>query len=283
MSEEALIGNRRVAIPGISMVMFLVMTSGLAAAIPLAPHRAVYDLSLESSGSSSSISSVRGRMVHEFDGAPCDGYTVNMRWVAVMGSGAGESSVDDLRFASWEDGQGASYTYTSMRYLDDKLVEEVKAHAERGEASRGGEVSLSKPSEDRIDLPPKTIFPTTHLRNVISAATAGENFSEHRVYDVSEDGRLIYDTLAVVGARRNGDRGLEGVKNAAVLRALPSWRVTISYFKGRGEGEETPAFEQTFDLFANGVASDLHLDYGDIVIKGTLKELEFLTPRECAN
>lgn len=251
-----------------------------AATTPLASHRAVYDLSLASKDTSSSVSSVRGRMVHEFMGSSCEGYAVNMRWVAVMG-GDGDDNVDDVRFASWEDGEGASYSYTSTRYLNDKLVEEVKAHAERGDGQRTGRVELAKPTEESIDLPPSTVFPTAHLLNVIEAAKAGQTFAEETVYDVSEDGQQIYKTLAVLGARRDGDKGLKGVNGAEPLKSMPAWRVTISYFKGSDGGEETPAFEQTFDLFANGVASDLLLDYGEIVIKGTLTDLKFLSVADC--
>jgi len=249
--------------------------------VVLAPHRAVYDLSLASSSSSSSVVGVRGRMVHEFTGGPCQGYNVSMRWVAQMADEDGDVNLDDVRFISWEKGDGDAYSFTSTRYQNDQLIEEVKASAKRGEA--GGEVSLLKPDQESLSLPAGTIFPTAHLSRVIEAARAGARFAQERVYDVSEDGKKIYATLAIVTPLRHDsrDEGIEGVDHAAALDGMDGWRVRVSYFDGGADGEETPAFEQTFDLFANGVASDLLLDYGDIVVKGTLTKLDFLAPPGC--
>lgn len=251
------------------------------APIDLVPHRAIYDLTLDSASTGSSIAGMRGRMVHEFSGGPCEGYSVSMRWVAQMADGEGSVNIDDVRFASWEDAEGESYTYTSTRFLNDRKVEEVNAFAERSE-SGSGKVELTKPETSTMALPAGTIFPTEHLRAVISAARDGRVISEDRVYDVSEDGRQIYSTLAVVGSGAEKTRQeLSRIAKIDRFDDLASWRVTISYFKGGEEGEGTPDFEQTFDLFANGIASDLRLNYGDIVIKGTLRNLELLSATPC--
>ena len=95
--------------------------------ITLVPHRAVYDLTLKSRESRASIVSVRGRMVHEFNGSDCDGYSVSMRWVAQMADTRGEVDIDDIRFASFEGGDSSSYDFTSVRLLNDKVIEEALA------------------------------------------------------------------------------------------------------------------------------------------------------------
>ena len=46
----------------------------------LAPHRAVYDLKLKDATERSGIAGMYGRMVYEFNGSPCDGYTVSFRF-----------------------------------------------------------------------------------------------------------------------------------------------------------------------------------------------------------
>jgi hypothetical protein len=253
-------------------------------ATALAPHRAVYDLSLMSRSSASAIVSVRGRMVHEFAGTPCEGYTVSMRWIAQMADSDGDVDVDDIRFASFEESHGKSYSFTSVRRMNDKVIEEVTAHAEQGTPARSGQVTLSKPTDETFDLPAGTVFPTAHLASILGAAMAGEHIAETSVYDVSGDGRKVYQTLAVIGTERHpgeastGDGGPAGAK----LSGFSAWRVTVSYFEGEGKGDETPDFAQSFDLYANGVASELVLDYGDIVIGGVLSDLEFLEAPDCA-
>lgn len=256
-----------------------------APGIKLDPHRAVYDLSLETRKAGAAVSAVTGRMVHEFSGAACDGYSITMRWVARMTDTEGEVSIDDVRFASWEEGNGSTYTYTSTRFLNDQMVEEVRAKAER--EATGGRVELTKPEDTAFPLPPGTVFPTHHLISVLRAAMAGRPFEEKTVYDVSEDGRQIYTTMAVLGTRHTVTTiedlatGLAAIPAAEKLKDMPVWRVTVSYFEGNAQGEETPAFEQTFDLLANGVAASLLLDYGEVVIRGTLKDLEFLSEPAC--
>ena len=47
----------------------------------LLPHRAVYDLALDSASDRSGITGIDGRMVYEFAGSPCEGYTVTFRFV----------------------------------------------------------------------------------------------------------------------------------------------------------------------------------------------------------
>ena len=49
--------------------------------VRLASHRAVYDLTYVDSKDNSSVIDVKGRIVFEMVGSPCEGYTVNMRIV----------------------------------------------------------------------------------------------------------------------------------------------------------------------------------------------------------
>jgi hypothetical protein len=252
--------------------------------VTLVPHRAIYDLSLLSRESSSSVMTVRGRMVHEFNGASCEGYSVSMRWVAEMGGPAGDVDVEDIRFASFEEGDSASYNFTSVRRRNDAVVGEVKAHALGAAAGKAGRVRLSAPADGEVALPAGTIFPTAHLRSIIRMAMADEHIVEQDVYDVSEDGRQIYHTLAVVGAAQetSSARATQAEPARKALAGLREWRVTVSYFEGTGVGDETPAFSQSFDLFENGVESGLVLDYGDFVIRGRLTDLEYLDSPDCA-
>ncbi|TKB28715.1 MAG: DUF1849 family protein, partial [Mesorhizobium sp.] len=53
-----------------------------AFAVPaLQAHRAVYDISLDKASDRSGITGITGRMVYEFNGSPCEGYTVKFRLV----------------------------------------------------------------------------------------------------------------------------------------------------------------------------------------------------------
>jgi hypothetical protein len=68
---------------------------------------------------------------------------------------------------------------------------------------------------------------------------------------------------------------------AAPLRELRSWPVTVSYFQSGEQGEDLPSYQITFTLYENGVATGLLLDYGEFVLEGNLSELEMLKADPC--
>ena len=56
--------------------------------------------------------------------------------------------------------------------------------------------------------------------------------------------------------------------------------MSISYYAAEGSSE-TPEYQVTFDMYENGVATGLMLDYGDFVLSGKLTELTMLDVPEC--
>src|SRR6185437_12840111 len=57
------------------------------APVLLAAHRAIYDLSLAYTRGNSQIEAVRGRIVYDFDGNACSGYSLEFRQVSVVDDG----------------------------------------------------------------------------------------------------------------------------------------------------------------------------------------------------
>src|SRR3954447_17423036 len=82
-----------------------------AAGASFLPHQAMYELSLVKSRGSTSIESARGRILYNFSGSACEGYTSDFRQVSELDSGEGKTTLSDLRSTSWEDGSGKSYRF----------------------------------------------------------------------------------------------------------------------------------------------------------------------------
>ena len=61
---------------------------------------------------------------------------------------------------------------------------------------------------------------------------------------------------------------------------MKRWPVTISYFE-EDKKDNTPNYVLSFDLYENGVSRALKLDYGDFVLAGEMKQLEFLPSKPC--
>src|SRR5215218_11440735 len=102
----------------------------LAANGPFLAHQALYDLSLVKSRSNS-INSARGRILHNFTGSSCEGYTSEFRQVSELDSGEGKVTLSDLRSNSWEDAGGKSYRFKIESRMNDTASAPVDGLAER--------------------------------------------------------------------------------------------------------------------------------------------------------
>src|SRR5688500_13777300 len=74
-----------------------------AAGGPFLAHQAMYELKLVKSRGTNAINSARGRILYNFSGSACEGYTSEFRQVSELDSGEGKLTLSDLRSTSWED------------------------------------------------------------------------------------------------------------------------------------------------------------------------------------
>ena len=274
-----------VAIFAASVAPGVALAQGPAGSVKFAPHVAVYDLKLTSSRGKRLLESARGRIVYDFSGSSCEGYSLQFRQVTELDSGEGKASLSDLRTSTWEEGDGKSFRFQSQNYMDDKRVSEVDGQADRGKEKVA--VKLSKPDGKKFDAG-KVVFPTEHMRLLIEAARAGKTLLEVNVYDGSETGEKVYQSLSVIGKKIEPDKKIDdAAAGNNVLAGLARWPVTISYFdqsakKSEGElGEQTPVYAISFEMYENGVSRELKLDYGDFVIDGKMSSLELKPVKAC--
>jgi hypothetical protein len=252
-----------------------------SALIPLAPHRAVYDLKLGQLRGKRSLEAVRGRIVYDFNGNMCDGYDLRFRQVTELDSGEGKYALSDLRSTSWEEGRAHSLRFDSQNYLDRKLVDTVDGHADKG--PDGVSVTLLKPRPKTTEIG-TAVFPSEHMRRIIAAARAGDKLLEVTVYDGSENGDKVYQSLTVIGKKiaTNEHAPTDAAAGQAAFANVDRWPVTISYFdRSKEGGEQTPVYAITFEAYANGVARALLLDYNDFTVTGDLTSIEMKPAKPC--
>jgi hypothetical protein len=255
-------------------------------AIQLAPHVAVYDLKLTSSRGKRALESVRGRIVYDFSGSACEGYALRFRQVTELDSGEGKVALSDLRTTTWEEGQAKSFRFKSENYTDEKQVSSVDGSADRGRTTVA--VKLTKPGRKTLDVGP-VVFPTEHMRRLIEAARAGKTLVELAVYDGSENGEKIFQSLAVIGHKIEPEQKKpeDAAAGQSSLAGMARWPVTISYFDkpqpaaDNQPSEQTPIYAISFEMYENGISRALKLDYGDFVVDGTMTSLEVRTAKPC--
>ncbi|WP_024585532.1 cell envelope integrity EipB family protein [Aliihoeflea sp. 2WW] len=253
---------------------------GQASAAPLLPHRAVYDLGLDDATDSSGITGLSGRMVYEFNGSGCEGYTVTFRFVTQIEANE-TTRLTDQQTTTFEAGDGSEFSFVTRSFIDRNLDKESRGSAQM--TGDGTEVSIEMPEPQEHALE-KSQFPTHHLIEVLEKANAGENFYETTIYDGSEDGDKLMTTTVILGQKTGLEEGDTESDAVEAIASEEFWPVDIAYFDLTDiSGEETPTYRISMKLYDNGVTRDLTMDYGDFAITGRLVDLElFDEPGDCA-
>ena len=255
--------------------------TALTPAGELASHRAVYELKLAQSRGNSAVSA-RGRILYDFSGNACEGYALQFRQVSELDNGEGKVTLSDLRSTTWEDAAAKKFIYKSQNYVNQTLIDSVEGEAERQPDKVA--VSLLKPADKKFDLDAITAFPTDHMRRIIAAARAEKSILELPIYDGSDKGEKVYNTLSVIGRVIGPNERVPTDAAAAqpALAGLQRWPVTVSYFdKAAKSDDQSPIYSIKFQVYENGVSRALMLDYNDFAISGELTSIEIRDSKPC--
>src|ERR1700693_1324305 len=256
-----------------------------AAGGPFLAHQALYELSLVKSRGSHSINSARARVLYKCAGSACEGYTSEFRQVSELDVGEGKVTLSDLRSTSWEDGAGKSY-----RFKIDSRMNDTDSSPVDGVAERIGDhitVKLKQPQTKTFTLDGSTVFPTEQIQRIIAAAKDGKSVLELTVYDGSDNGEKVYNTLSVIGQPIPGDRTIaapDPSTESGAMKSMTRWPVTVSYYDRDArakDGEQTPVYAMSFELFENGVSRALSLDSNDFVISGEMGKFDVKDAKPC--
>lgn len=248
----------------------------------LASHRAVYELKLVNATERSGLSGVDGRLVYEFAGSTCEGFTSQFRFVTRFVNSEGKVRLSDLRTTTFEDGDGKTLDFLNQNYVDGRLAEETKGVAKRGDAATTAEIT--KPARNTVSVPLAALFPTRHMVTLIEAAKAGKTITDIGLYDGSENGQRVYETTVVIGREATGPDtfGEEAGADSPLLKDKRRWPVTISYFDAKKKVDDgTPEYQLSFLIYENGISRRMRLDYGDFSLAGRLSDLTAVDAKAC--
>ena len=261
--------------------------------VDLVPYRAVYDLAMDESRPGSGVGNVLGRLVMEFTGSDCHGYTLNTRLVTQVTDRKGNATTSDLRSSTFEEGRGRAFRFATTQYLGEKISEITFGEANR-QSGKGVDVRLKRPKDIAMHITPDVLFPTQHSREILKAALAGKSLLEANIYDGSDEGDKVYLTSTFIGALRmpreqqisaDGNAGVAAKPDVRKLDGLKSWPVIISYYNqddaSDTAGEGVPDYELAYILYSNGISRKLMIDYGDFSINGVLADLKLLPAAAC--
>lgn len=173
-----------------------------------------------------------------------------------------------------------------MNVQNEQPTERTQGAAAREQLAGPVTVELARPAQRTIELARDVYFPIQHSMALITAAREGKRILAVDLFDGSETGDKVYATSSVIGRLvvPGAKKTLALLKDGDKLDRVPSWPVSVSYFKqGAEKGDATPLYEMSFRIHDNGVTSSLRIDHGEFAIRGDLKELVYLEVSKCAS
>jgi len=241
------------------------------AAAKLAPHRALYELSVADRGGS--LIEARGAFAVEWR-VQCEGITSQQHlWFVGRIEGGGEFDYD-ARFSTWESLDRRQMRFSMRSYQGGELVEEFRGQARMPADEAAGRATYTEPEGVEMTLPPETVFPTRHLEALIDRASAGERLARFEVFDGAGVGD---DALSLVTAV---------IGDPVTITAAPAegraWPMALAYHSLADDAAETPLFELSFALTADGVMHDVLMDYGGFALRARLEEFTRLSRPDCS-
>lgn len=245
----------------------------------MAAHRAGYRLTLDRTRDNSNIVRAEGAMLYEVVDA-CDGWATRQRFTLTLTDRDGQEVETSSDYSTYESKDGRrlrfSLTQTSQGAVSQRVAGEAEVRPGEG---GGGTVRYAEPEAKEVPLPPGTLLPMQHTIRALAAARAGTRILVLPLFDgTSPDG--AQDTTTVIA----GWQEPKPNPRFPALAQLGSARMRIAFFDrdpaSGGGGANAPDYEVGLRYYANGVADDLTMDFGEFSVEGRMQELTLL-PSGC--
>ena len=140
-----------------------------AQAAEIAPHRALYEMTLGSARNNSGVVDARGTMAYEW-GETCDGWTVEQRYRLKMRYAEARDVDIASSLVTWESKDGSRYRFNQKQTRNGEVDQEVRGEAKLDGPGKGGVVEFSKPDQQTMKLEPGVLFPSAHTILLIEKA-----------------------------------------------------------------------------------------------------------------
>src|SRR5215468_444928 len=115
----------------------------------IAPHRALYTMTLGSARNDSGVVDARGTMDYEW-GETCDGWTIEQRYRLKMRY-AESADVDIMSsFVTWEAKDGTRYRFNQKQMRNGEVDQEIRGEARLDGPGKGGTVEFTKPEPQSL-------------------------------------------------------------------------------------------------------------------------------------
>jgi len=244
-----------------------------AEAASLAPHHAVYKLSLNTD-KETGVMAATGTMTYDVLDT-CTAWTTSQHLVIQMTDKDGKDVHMISDYATLESKDGTHLDFHTRQMTDQAVTEQLDGTAELDHSGGKGHADFTSPQKTSVLLPLGTLLPMAHTGALVDAAMAGKKFLSVPLFDgTGADG--AEDTFITI---ENWKKPSE--QKWASLSPLAFGHFHIAFFN-RSNDSEMPTYEIGMQYFANGVADNLVMDFGDITMNGTLDQFEPRSAQHCS-
>lgn len=256
----------------------LMLSAGQPAdAVEVLPHKAIYILHSRQVPGAEETVTADGMLIFEWIDT-CDGWSINQR--AKLRLGGGDEDEEEAGFEwrqiTWESKDGRRYRYQSEEFRNGEKGDQRRGEASF-EASGKGAVTTALPTRGQHDLPAGVMLPTAHSLRLLQAATAGEGFLSANVFDGTVSDEPITITAALgPGTLHWHDQD----KQFPALATVQSRAVDLAFFLDPGP-EGMPDFEQSLQVYDNGIIGKMAFSFAGIPMEGELRQLDVSAKEKC--
>jgi len=262
----------------ITTIGFLLCLTQQAMATDFASYRAVYELQPIRIDQGLKVTPIDGELAYEVNGSECAGWTVTSDLLNRSAEAELGMRVSEIKSQSFETNDGLLMTVSQQETVNSHLVDnqEIKIHKDAPDATASGTVAGSKSLN--FTIASGSIFPTQHQKKLLEAAMKGETRDVSNVYDGS-DGSKQFRIVSFIGKKHPAAE--QSRPELAPLSKLASWSLQLGYYPIDDSQTETPEFQATFNLFENGISTEMLFDYGSYAMRAKLSKLEILAAPKC--
>lgn len=240
----------------------------------LAPHKAIYDIRLVATHSGSQVLNITGQMEYAWHPV-CDAWVTDHKFDLVYEYADSPGMTIKSDFSTYETMDGKEFSYTSRRYRDGELYQEIRGSADLDD--KGGKAIYNMPEGIRYDLEAGTLFPTSHTMQLVKHAKAGDKIYAAQVFDGSDEEGPI-EINAIMGPAKK--EAAKGDNIDAALLSGNAWNIRMAVFPEKQQEEESD-YEMSLRFHENGIISDMLIDYDDFSVRQSLVALEKLPVNPC--
>ncbi|WP_119302238.1 EipB family protein [Dongia deserti] len=253
----------------------LVLPGASADAAQLMPHRAIYELTGKSAGGFGRSGSLHGLLTYELM-EDCDGWSVNQKAGLDVSAAEGAGHRFEWSQATWEAKDGSSYRYFIKDSQDGTTGNQRRGELVYPEPGATGKLTTELPARGEADVPP-ALLPVQHTLELLERAKAGDTIYLAKIFDATVDEKPVEISATFGPSLPQSELQAEAF---APLINVPSRHIDFAFFvKNLPDG--TPDFEQSIELFENGVVSRVSFEFGGLPVLGKLRKLEMLEPQTC--